>query len=752
MSIAKTFTVTVVSTGSGNKYVIDGVQQDTIMIGAGLTYKFDQSDSSNGNHPLRFSTTSNGTHSGGVEYTTGVTTNGVPGNAGAYTQIEVQNGAPSTLYYYCTQHSGMGGQANTDGWGRSYWGQMDWGDSNVVQNGWGRNTWNDGAWGIVGSVLLEGQGATVSLGDITVQQRPGWGTLDWGENGWGSVEEGIEVLTGQQADSAVGSITPVDAVGLTGQAATTSVGGFTFILSPTITPTGQVATVSEGQLSLNNGADHTQGLATLVATSAVGSIAPADVIGLTGQQINSQVGNLIEDTAIFINPTGVQATSAVGSIVLDGMALGITGVQATSAVGSISPSNVMGLTGQEAVSSVGDIIVLGYQDVNIVGNTNYSDVDVVGNTSYTDVTHVAQENKIMASTFTDLGLELMATGENAGTWGTKTNANLSLVEQLTGGVNSQAVTDSGTPTALTIANGALTGTAQHRIIELTGTISGNRIVTFPLLTENFYIIKNGTSGSHTVQLKAVSGSGATVTFATGDKGYKLIYLDGVATNTGVFEAPLGEANEVTLNGVETLTNKTLTSPKIGTAILDTGGNELIKLTATGSAVNELTLANAATGNKPTLTASGGDTNISVAILPKGSGQVVIDNLTFPAADGSANQILTTNGSGVLSFVDNSGGTDWQAVKTGTYTAVAGQGIFANTTSGAWTLTLPSSPSIGDEVSVIDYAGTFDTNNLTIGRNSQKIQGAAADLTVATERAGFTLAFTDGTQGWLLKNN
>ena len=79
-------------------------------------------------------------------------------------------------------------------------------------------------------------------------------------------------------------------------------------------------------------------------------------------------------------------------------------------------------------------------------------------------------------------------------------------------------------------------------------------------------------------------------------------------------------------------------------------------------------------------------------------------------------------------------------------------MFANTTSGAWTLTLPASPSIGDEVSVVDYAGTFDTNNLTIGRNSQKIQGSAADLTVATERAGFTLAFTDGTQGWLLKNN
>ena len=358
----------------------------------------------------------------------------------------------------------------------------------------------------------------------------------------------------------------------------------------------------------------------------------------------------------------------------------------------------------------------------------------------------------MASTFTDLGLELMATGENAGTWGTKTNANLSLIEQLTGGYNSQAVTDSGTPTALTIADGALTGTAQQRVIELTGSISGSRVVTFPLLTENFYIIKNSTSGTQTVQLKAVSGSGATVTFATTDKGYKLIYLDGVATNTGVYEATVGATGDVTLTGTQTLTNKTLTAPKIGTSILDTNGNELFLLTATSSAVNELTYANAATGNKPAFTATGGDTNIGVSIQPKGSGTVTIDALTFPAADGSADQVLTTNGSGVLSFVDNSGGTSWQAVKTGTYTAAAGEGIFANTTSGAWTLTLPASPAIGDEVSVVDYAGTFDTNNLTIGRNSQKIQGSAADLTVATERAGFTLAFTDGTQGWLLKNN
>jgi hypothetical protein len=141
----------------------------------------------------------------------------------------------------------------------------------------------------------------------------------------------------------------------------------------------------------------------------------------------------------------------------------------------------------------------------------------------------------MASTYSDLGLELMATGENAGTWGTKTNANLNLIEQLTGGHLSISIAGGAGTTALDIDDGALTGTAQQRVLELTGTISGNRIVTFPLLTENFYFIKNGTTGGHTVQLKAASGSGATVTYSTTDKGWKIIYLDGVATNTGLYQ-------------------------------------------------------------------------------------------------------------------------------------------------------------------------------------------------------------------------
>jgi len=107
-----TYTVTVANPGAGNRYYIDSSLQATLSFVKGNTYTFDQSDGSNSGHPLRLSTTSNGTHSGGTEYTTGVTTNGTPGSSGAYTRILVAANAPSTLYYYCTNHSGMGGQIN----------------------------------------------------------------------------------------------------------------------------------------------------------------------------------------------------------------------------------------------------------------------------------------------------------------------------------------------------------------------------------------------------------------------------------------------------------------------------------------------------------------------------------------------------------------------------------------------------------------------------------------------------------------
>jgi len=220
----------------------------------------------------------------------------------------------------------------------------------------------------------------------------------------------------------------------------------------------------------------------------------------------------------------------------------------------------------------------------------------------------------MASTYTPLGVEKMATGENAGTWGTKTNTNLEILEQISGGYITQAIAGTGT-TAFTEDDGSTDALVATRVIVFTGALTGSRIITFPVGVENFYLIKNGTTEDYSLQLKAASGSGATVTWAAGDRTWKIIYFDGVATNTGVYDIGMGD---VTLAGTQTLTNKTLTSPKIGTSILDTNGNELALLTATGSAVNEFTIANAASGAGPILSSTG-ETNVDINLNPKGSG-------------------------------------------------------------------------------------------------------------------------------------
>ena len=126
MSAIRTFTVTVSDPGAGNRYYIDGVLQDTINLAEGYTYIFNYPSA----HPFRFSTTSDGTHNSGSEYTTGVTV-----NSSTQVQITVAASAP-TLYYYCSIHSGMGGQANTvasDTWGMLQWNQNSWGSQDSVE-------------------------------------------------------------------------------------------------------------------------------------------------------------------------------------------------------------------------------------------------------------------------------------------------------------------------------------------------------------------------------------------------------------------------------------------------------------------------------------------------------------------------------------------------------------------------------------------------------------------------------------------
>jgi hypothetical protein len=123
--------------------------------------------------------------------------------------------------------------------------------------------------------------------------------------------------------------------------------------------------------------------------------------------------------------------------------------------------------------------------------------------------------------------------------------------------------------------------------------------------------------------------------------------------------------------------------------------------------------------------------------------------TLPATDGTNGQVLSTNGSGVLSFISPSAGIAFQsAIKTSGFTAVAGEGYFCNTTSSAFTVTLPASPSAGNQVAIVDYAGTFSTNNITLAPNGNKIESSTSNKKLTTNREAVTLTYVDSTQGWV----
>ena len=226
----------------------------------------------------------------------------------------------------------------------------------------------------------------------------------------------------------------------------------------------------------------------------------------------------------------------------------------------------------------------------------------------------------MASSYsTDLKLELMVTGENAGTWGDITNTNLNILQQAIGGYQEVSIAGGAQTTTLVMSNAALSN-ARNAVIKFTGTITGNQIVTVPDGIEKTYIIANGTTGAFTVQFKTVSGTG--VTFAATDKSTKQFFVDG----TNVVDTGYGD---VTLTGTQTLTNKTLTTPVIA-QINDANGNEELKFTATASAVNEITITNAATGSRPDLSVTGGDTNIGLSITTKGTGLVLFNDGAYNA--------------------------------------------------------------------------------------------------------------------------
>jgi len=427
----KTFTVTVSNPGSGNKYYIDGALQATVSLAYGATYRFDQSDSSNAGHPLRLSTTSDGTHGGGSAYVPGITIVGTPGSAGAYTEFFVTEvGPPATMYYYCSNHSGMGGSANltSNSWGGLSWGNGTWGDQghidvsvtgisstssigtlqsvtanaivqpSGIQFASSQGTTVGGTSALVSvtgnlesmgigqtlvgiGAITSGISMTSSIGAATVDETTltgeGWGRGEWGEFAWGD-NFSVQV-TGQSLTSSIGDETAFTdgTIPVTGSQISSTLGNFSIISDVGIT-----VFASEDQLDFTIGTLSFDANATVTVTSA--------------GQLTSAVGNAVGGLKTPVDVTGIQASMTIGTIALEQTTTEpVTGIAATMSLGNHAeiPGQIIGVSGLSMTSSLGEegpisgdatIIPTGIQLTGSVGSpniTSWNEIDLgVSNT------------------------------------------------------------------------------------------------------------------------------------------------------------------------------------------------------------------------------------------------------------------------------------------------------------------------------------------------------------------------------------
>ena len=265
----------------------------------------------------------------------------------------------------------------------------------------------------------------------------------------------------------------------------------------------------------------------------------------------------------------------------------------------------------------------------------------------------------MASSYsTDLQLELMVTGENSGTWGNKTNVNLNLLQQAI--VGYQEIDVASADVTLTMSQAAISN-ARNMVLKLTGTLAANRNVNVPDGIEKTYIIVDGTTrAGFSLTIKTVSGTGVAIPAAKS----VIVYADGTNVNDVFFLKDVVEDTTPQLGGnLDANGNNILIDST--NFIGDENGNEQIKFATTASAVNEISVTNAATTNPPSVSATGGDTNIDLNLTPKGIGRVTFNGAgkiqqiaekvtnSATAATGTVNYDVTTQA--VLNYTTDASG-------------------------------------------------------------------------------------------------
>ena len=313
-----------------------------------------------------------------------------------------------------TTSLGNSEEFNETGWGRLAWNDADWGegrDETISVSGF-ELTSSTGSITTEVAYLLEMIGSnhslTSNIGSVVVDAEigvpvtgvqsefatptmsytgtlVGWGRDEWGDNSWGESPNQVLNLVGREVTSSVGSLTLEFAYELSGQEATTSVGSVSFIISPTVSVSGQVATTDEGILGLAFGVS-TEPIANVSATSSLGT--PGLEFGpsaITGVLSTSTLGEITITSIELVDVTGVSATSAIGSLVTE-IGVPLTGQSSTSAVGSITPPDVVqGLVLDQLTSTAGIIGIQAYANIDTGSNTSYTSVATGSNTSYSNV-------------------------------------------------------------------------------------------------------------------------------------------------------------------------------------------------------------------------------------------------------------------------------------------------------------------------------------------------------------------------------
>ena len=307
----------------------------------------------------------------------------------------------------------------------------------------------------------------------------------------------------------------------------------------------------------------------------------------------------------------------------------------------------------------------------------------------------------MASNYTVLGIQLMTTGEKAGLWGGLTNTNWDIIEQISGGYTTQAVTD-GADTDLSVSDGATGATLAHRVIELTGSLTSGRNVTIPIDVQTFYIIKNATTGSQIVTFKYVSGSGSSVAIANGETVCVYAAADD-GTNPNIVDTGFG-------SGISAVVDDT--TPQLG-GNLDTNGQDIV---STSDADIDIIPNGTGDVNLGTDTVQVGDLNANATITTQGTGDLILNTNngtnsgTLTIADGvNGNITLSPDGTGEVQAVDAADATGAVKIAGLETIFVPTQAMFGTDANGAdaqvivTTATRPEMKVLDFDPSTIEYA-------------------------------------------------